>query len=163
MKLALNFILITVLACSSTTRNNQTEPNLIYDYENILSEEQKATLNSLVQNHEKRTTNEIAIVTTPNFGSDSTMFDYSYRWANTNGVGKKDKNNGVAIVVSAQKRSVFIQNGRGTEKVISDWETKQIVDSVMIPHFKSNNYYEGIRKGAQAIIKHLEKPENVIK
>lgn len=108
MKLILSLILTVLLACSASTEENQEQNKWVYDYENILSEEQELELVILVKGHEKRTTNEIAIVTTPNFDQDSTMFDYSYRWANKHSVGKMDKNNGVVISVSAQQRSIFI-------------------------------------------------------
>ncbi len=163
MKILFNLALTILLACSTSTTSNQARDKWIYDYENILTEDEEREISILVTRHEKKTTNEIAIVTTSNFGSDSTMFDFSYNWANKNGIGKKDKNNGVVIAVSSQLRSIFIQNGKGTEKVLSDWQTKQIIDSILIPEFKKANYFQGIKKGTEAVIEHLEKPENMIK
>ena len=40
---------------------------------------------------------------------------------------------------------------------------KVIIDSVMIPQFKKQKYYEGLWDGSVTITRFLEKPENKIK
>jgi len=39
----------------------------------------------------------------------------------------------------------------GTEKTISDYECKVIIDSQMIPQFKTNNYYKGVNKALDSL------------
>jgi len=78
------------------------------------------------------------------------------------GLGKKDKNNGVAIIFSNKQRQTFVATGYGIEKVLTDEIAQKIIDSLMIPEFKKAKYFEGIWEGSKAIVNFLEKPENKI-
>ena len=40
---------------------------------------------------------------------------------------------------------------------------KKIIDSLMIPHFKQGEAFEGLWEGSRAIVEFLEKPENIIR
>ena len=113
--------------------------------------------------HEKITTNEIALVTTPDYGTDSTLERFVLNFGNKYGIGKKEKNNGVLIVFSNAMRQTRISTGYGTEKVLTNEIAKKIIDSVMIPYFKQAKTFEGLWEGSKAIITFLEKPENKIK
>jgi len=130
----------------------------INDYVWLFTPNEIKSLDSLVSDYEKKTTVEIAVATV-----DSTMVkspdfeDYSLVMMRIWGVGKKEKNNGILIVVSSDLRRMRIQNGYGIERVLSDAETKQIIDSFFIPRFKEAKYFEGTREGIIAIINQLKK------
>lgn len=86
---------------------------------------------------------------------DEDFEDYALVMLRKWGVGKKGKNNGILIVISPVLRRMRIQNGNGVEKVLSDAETKYIVDHYFIPRFKNGNYFEGARDGMVALIQKL--------
>jgi uncharacterized membrane protein YgcG len=46
----------------------------------------------------------------------------------------------------------------GTEKVLTDSIAQNIIDSIMIPKFKEQKYFEGLWNGSLAITSFLEKP-----
>jgi uncharacterized protein len=71
----------------------------VNDFEGIFSNEQILELNKIIEKQENETTNQIAIVTTKSFEPFETLFDYSIKLANYWGVGQKDKNNGIVIVL----------------------------------------------------------------
>jgi uncharacterized protein len=79
------------------------------------------------------------------------------------GIGRRDVNNGVLIVFSAQMKKVRIETGYGAERVLTDSIAKKIVDSLMIPQFKQQKYFDGLWNGSVAITSFLEKTENKIK
>jgi uncharacterized protein len=56
---------------------------------------------------------------------------------------------------------VYIQNGDGVMQRLSNKETREIIDSQMLPEFKSQNYYTGINKGLDAIIAELVENTNI--
>jgi len=134
----------------------------VLDNEHVLTPGQVNSLDSLYKAHEKITTNEIALVTTPDFGSDTSIVSFATSLANKYGVGKKEKNNGVVIVFSQAKRQTRISTGYGTEKVLKDEYAKKIIDSLMIPAFKQGGIFKGLWEGSKAIVTFLEKPENKI-
>jgi uncharacterized protein len=157
------FVLIIFLSCFFifSFRFNETR-TCVFDKEHDLTPGQTTTLDSLYRSHEKKTTNEIALVTTYDFGVDSSILVYAVHFLRNNGVGKKEKNNGVVIVFSAKNHQTFVTTGYGTEKVLKDEIAQKFIDSLMIPNFKKGQYFEGIWEGSKAIVNFLEKPENKI-
>jgi uncharacterized protein len=157
-------IIISVLlklSCSSTTEKNKIE-TFVFDNEKILTVEQTKQLDALYRGQEKRTTNEIALVTTPDYGEFANIVEFSFDFGNKLGLGKTDYDNGVVIVFSKAKRETRISTGYGTELVLKDEIAQKIIDSLMIPKFKANLYFEGLRDGSIAIVNFLDKPENKI-
>ena len=153
---------LVIISCSSTTEKKKIE-TFVFDNEKILTIEQSKQLDSIYREHEKRTTNEIVLVTTSDYGEYDNNVDYSVKFGDTHGIGKKDYDNGVVIVFSKAKRQTRISTGYGTEEVLKDEIAMKIIDSLMIPKFKENLYFEGLRDGSIAIVNFLDKPENKIK
>ena len=83
------------------------------DFEDIIEREDEILLARLIQTHQNKTTNQIAIVTLDSIGSYTDFDLYTIDLANHWGVGEKDKNNGVLIAVSKKYRKVRIQVGDG--------------------------------------------------
>jgi uncharacterized protein len=139
------------------------QKSYVIDRSGILDSVQRQKLNNLYIHHEKITTNQIVLLTTDNFIPDSTIEKFSLHQFNAMRIGRRDINNGVLIVFSAPMRKVRIATGFGTEKVLTDSVAQNIIDSVMIPEFKEQKYFEGLWNGSLAITSFLEKPENKIK
>ncbi len=132
----------------------------INDFEGIFTTEQENHLDSLVTNFEKRTSVEVAVITIPKYAVENDGFnDYVFELAKSWGVGKADKDNGILIGISKGHRSIWISNGIGIEKIMSDIETKAIIDNAIIPNFKNGNFYEGTFDGILEIIKSLDKEQ----
>lgn len=157
------FITLLIFISCSTTTAKKTVGKSIYDNENIFTEIQTRQLDSLIRLHENRTTNEIVILTTPDFGKSDNILHYSVDFYNRYGIGKKEYDNGVLIILSTVKKQCRITTGYGTEEVLKDEVAKKIIDSLMTPKFKEQKYFEGVRDGCIAITTFLEKPENKIK
>lgn len=131
--------------------------NWTNDYEDLYSNDEQIKLDSIISKFELETTIEIAIVTIDTTKTTKDKFDdLSLHIAKTWGVGKKYKDNGVLIAISKGYRQIRIQNGNGIEKVLSNDETKEIIDKYFIPEFKKGNYYEGTLKGLTELIKLLK-------
>ncbi|HYF32938.1 MAG TPA: TPM domain-containing protein [Chitinophagaceae bacterium] len=125
----------------------------INDYTFLFSNEEVRQLDSLVRNYEKNTTIEIVVLTIDSTRTNHKDFDeFTLLIANTWKVGKEDKKNGIFITISADLRRMRVHNGYGIEKLLSDQETKTIVDSVFIPMYKEGKYFEGTKKGIIAIM-----------
>ena len=129
----------------------------VNDFENLFSDEEERLLHNLIKDFEKRTTIQIALITidTSMTTADS-LAAWTLRIANNWGVGQKNKNNGVTIGISAGYRQIRIQNGYGIEKILSDAETKMIIDTAFLPRFQEANYFKGTYTGVLALMKTLE-------
>jgi uncharacterized protein len=134
----------------------------IFDEEHLLDLEQGSTLDSLLRSHERKTGNEIVVVTMRTLRGQPDLPTFAASFGDSLGVGKKGRDNGVVIAVSREMRSVFVATGFGTEQVMNEDQCADIVDHMMIPQFKEGRFAEGILDGSRAIVKHLELPENRI-
>jgi uncharacterized protein len=157
------FVLLqTILACGQTTNNteqiNYPKPNgWVNDYENLFSESEEKTLDSLISDFERKTSNEIVIISVDSTILQNEKLDsFALHFANYWGVGKKDKNNGILFCISSQQRKIRIENGLGIEKVLTNEKTKEIMDKNIIPYYKKMEYYKGTLEGLYAIMNGLE-------
>ena len=129
----------------------------VNDFENLYSDSEEEVLDSLMKNFESRTTIQIAVITIDTTMTTTDSLDaLTLRFGNVWGVGQKDKNNGVTIGISQGYRRMRIQNGYGIEKILTDDETKQIIDTVFIPSFREAKYFDGTMNGLIALMKILE-------
>ena len=79
------------------------------------------------------------------------IFDYSLEVARLNGLGQRDKSNGVLIVVAVDDRKVRIQVGQGLEGKLTDALSGRIIRNDMIPLFKEGKHGEGALAGMRAV------------
>lgn len=139
---------ILLFACSART---PAPPTFIFDLEDLLDAQHGLTLDSLFYDHERRTGNEIALVTYPTFHGRSAR-DFAVAFGDSLGVGKKGLDNGVVIAFSQARREVFIATGKGTERVLHDSICQRIVEEAMVPRFKEGHYVEGLKQGAMEVV-----------
>lgn len=127
-------------------------PKLVNDFTNTLSEIEKANLEHKLVAYDDSTSNQVAVIIIPTLNGnpiENVSLEILRQW----GVGNKDKNNGIVLLVAKDDRKVRIETGYGLEGAIPDITAKSIIDNEIKPHFKSSNYYEGIDRATDAIIK----------
>lgn len=73
------------------------------------------------------------------------------------GIGRKDLNNGVLIIVAPAERRVRIEVGIGLEGLLSNEKAKLIIDDHMLPRLREGRYPEAIEAGAKQIVAVLER------
>lgn len=128
----------------------------VNDFYHLFTEAERFQLDSIIAQYEKETTNQIAIITI-----DSAMLgkcdidEYTLNIANDWGIGIKGKNNGIAVGIAPGLKKIRIQNGNGIRNLLTDAETADIINNIIIPHFKNAQYFEGMKNGLYAIFKEL--------
>jgi len=123
----------------------------VVDETGTLTLTQINTLNTKLSSEDKATTNQIIIYMIPDLDGES-LEDLSMRLAEKNKIGRKDRNNGVLVLIVKNDRKIRIETGYGLEGALTDAESSSIIRNIITPSFKSGNFYEGINKGADAII-----------
>ncbi len=130
----------------------------VNDYEQLFTPDQADTLNRILAAFNHRTRIEIAIITIPGSWISADQLDslvtalHAY-W----GLGNAVNHNGILMGYSKALHRIRITNGEGIVPMLSDADTKKIIDEVIIPRFKAGHFYEGTRKGLAALMFHLEK------
>jgi len=152
------FAAATLFSCKGQKKDNFPRPvGYVNDFEKIFSASEVKFLDSIISDFDRRTTNQLSVITIDSSMVRKTDFDnYIVKIHNAWGVGQKGKNNGILIGLSKGYRHMRISNGYGIEKIISDAETKTIIDSVFIPFFKKDLYFEGTLQGLKTIMSRLE-------
>lgn len=75
------------------------------------------------------------------------------------GIGKKDKDNGLLILISRDQRRAVIRTGQGVEGLIPDAIASRIIRNVMAPRMKVEDYDGGTIAAVDAVSTILTDPE----
>jgi len=78
------------------------------------------------------------------------------------GIGKKDIDNGLLILVAPNERKYRIEVGFGLEGLIPDIEARQIGVKILEPYFKQDRFGEGLTEALIVIGGFITNNEEVI-
>jgi uncharacterized protein len=115
---------------------------------NLLRREEKVRLHHLVETLERETGAEIAALLLPHVDDLET---FATAYFNHVGIGKREHNNGVLILVVVDRRQVRIEVGHGLETVVTRSAADRIITDVMAPEFREGRYGEGVLRGVEAV------------
>jgi uncharacterized protein len=122
------------------------------DYASAVSPATTSRLNSLLENYERESSDQIVVAIYPKMQSSAPINEYTRRIANTWGVGQKGKNNGMSLFVFIQDRKMYVIIGTGLEKALPDDTCKSILDTQIAPHLKKGDFDGGLTAGVTAFI-----------
>jgi len=128
----------------------------VHDFAGLLPQEEVTRLEALCRDVERQTTAQFAIVTIPDLQGE-TVEDYAQQLFNSWGIGQKNTNNGVLLLVAPKDHRMRIEVGYGLEPLLTDEVCGSIRDAFILPFFKQNQFPEGIAKGADELAKILLK------
>ena len=100
----------------------------------MISAEQKQTLETKLSQFEKDTSNELSVVTIEDLKGD-TIENFAVKLFEDWGIGKKDKDNGVLLLIAKNDRQMKIEVGYGLEGALTDAQSFWIIQNVMRPAF----------------------------
>jgi uncharacterized protein len=120
----------------------------------ILSADTRDTLTGLLAEHERQTGNQVVVVTLKSL-QGTTIEQYGYQLGRAWGIGIKGKNNGALLIVSPSTHDVRIEVGYGLEGLLTDAQSKLIIQNVMLPKFRSGDYDGGVRDGTITVLQAL--------
>lgn len=123
----------------------------VYDYANLLSDAEKQQLEEKLIRYSDSTSTQIVVVTIDDLKNES-IDVLSTNWAQKWGIGQAKEDNGVMILVAKNDRKISIRPGYGLEDRLIAGVCGEIIRDVIVPEFKAGSYYNGLNKGADAII-----------
>jgi uncharacterized protein len=135
----------------------------VNDFGRFLTSSERTTLEIELKSYLKRTSNALVIVTLDSLTDPETKKEYTVEEAalayfNTWGVGDKEKNNGVLLMISRSPRKVRIQVGSGLDNILTNENCQEIIDNNLVPNFKEGSFYTGIKEAITAIEQRLDNP-----
>src|SRR6185436_6571244 len=109
-------------------------------------------LNATLRELEQQTGAEMAVVVIRSLDGLS-IEDAAVKLFALWGIGKKGSDNGLLLLWSTGDRRVRVEVGYGLEGVLPDGKVGAILDSYVIPQFKSGDFDAGILAGVDVILK----------
>ncbi len=126
----------------------------VTDQAAMLDDKQKASLEAVLADYEARTGSQIAVLLVKSTEPEA-IEQYSIRVTDAWKLGRKGVDDGVLLLVAkdnpASLRRLRIEAGRGVQGVLTDAQSKRILQDVIAPHFKQQDYYGGLVAGVGAI------------
>lgn len=123
----------------------------VSDYTGTLNASEIRSLDEMLAQFERDTTNQLAVLIIPTLAGDS-LEDYSIRLAEKWQIGQKGRDNGVILLIVMQDRKMRIEVGYGLEGTLPDSLAGDIIREVIAPQFRQGRFFQGIHDGAAAII-----------
>ncbi|BCW94817.1 MAG: TPM domain-containing protein [Fimbriimonadales bacterium] len=127
-----------------------TDGGWVVDMAGVLNPQQKAALNRTIDQLERDTGAEIAVVILRRT-QGATPKEYATELFNRWGVGKRDADNGVLMLVALGDRRVEIETGYGMEAILPDAVAGEILDTAVVPRFRAGDIAGGVIAGVEAI------------
>jgi uncharacterized protein len=122
----------------------------VVDTARLIPVAEKNALAESLRAYAEESGNQIVVLTIPGLQGED-LAAYANRVAREWGVGQKDKNNGVLILVSAAERKVRFEVGRGVEDRLPDTTARRIQQEITVPNFKAGRYGPGLVQSVAAI------------
>lgn len=132
----------------------------VQDQAGVLSKNTRAAINAYSTALQKKTKAQIVVLTVPTIQGQS-LEDYSLTVLRSWGIGDKEKNNGVLLLVAVKDRKSRIEVGYGLEGALPDGLTGRIQDQYMLPYFRNNDYDKGILNAYSALLQTVLKEYNL--
>jgi uncharacterized protein len=124
----------------------------VYDETGTLTSEQANMLRRKLLANEDSTSTQIAIVII-NTLHDYPASDFAIEVGQENKIGQGKKNNGAIILLAKNDHQGFIATGYGLEPTLTDATADYIFQNILRPALRENDYYGGLDKATDAIIK----------
>ncbi len=155
--LLLLFLFVSFVSSGYAQLNIPKKPvkeTSVYDGGNMLSNAEEKNLEQKLIRYADTTSTQIVIATIPSLNGEY-IGTFSAKWAHEWGIGQSKKDNGLLILLSKEDRKIWITTGYGLEEYLTDAKSKQIINQIILPEFKRNDFYAGLDKGTTAVFQVL--------
>lgn len=141
-----------LLLCSSAAHASlPSRPSgPVLDLTGTLNQSHLSELDGICRDLEASGKAVLVVAIVPTLDGDS-IEGYAVRLFKEWGIGSKETNNGVLLLVSTGDRKVRIETGYGVESILPDGRCGEIIRREIIPFFKRGAAADGVLRGAREI------------
>ncbi|HUP47816.1 MAG TPA: TPM domain-containing protein [Thermoanaerobaculia bacterium] len=134
----------------------QPDAGYVTDLAGVLSRDQQERIEQWLLQVELKSRTEIVVVTIDSISDypgtrNATLESFATALFNRWGVGNKPQNDGVLLLVAVKDRRARIELGAGYAGA-RDHDAAAIMQNVILPRFRQNDYAGGITRGVKAIV-----------
>jgi len=158
MKTLLAHVVLLALLLVGTAHAEVAVPPLtqrVTDLTATLDAQQAQTLDARLAALEAEKGAQLAVLIVPTTQPE-TIEQYGIRVVEAWKLGRKGVDDGVLLLIAKDDHSLRIEVGYGLEGALNDATANRIVEEIIVPSFKSGEFYRGIDAGVAAIIKVID-------
>lgn len=122
----------------------------VNDFAQVLDPDTRVELESLLRDTERKTTAEVVLATVTSLDG-MTVEDYANRLFQEWGIGQREKDNGILVLVAPGEREMRIEVGYGLEPILPDGLAGEIIRTEFLPSFRNGDFPKGITAGVQRV------------
>jgi uncharacterized protein len=127
----------------------------VNDYAAVIGAADEAAIRERLVELREQQGIEMTVLPVPSFRDygtdDPTIESFATNLFNEWGIGDAERNDGVLLLVAVRDRQVRVELGAGYGREYNG-RMQTIIDEVMLPQFRREEYGRGINEGSQAII-----------
>lgn len=133
----------------------------INDLAALLPSDRAQRLEEHLRQFEQETTHQIVVLTISALEGDS-IEEFGIRVAEAWKIGQKGTANGVILIIARQERKIRIEVGRGFEGIMPDAIASRIIQEVIVPRYRQDDYAGAIEAGIDSILE-VTRGETLVK
>jgi uncharacterized protein len=103
----------------------------------------------------------VVVATVETFAPYATIEEFAVKLFEQAGIGDRERDRGVLVVMAENERRVRIEVGYGLEEFITDGFAGDVIRQEMLPAFRSGEYGPGLLAGVTAIIRRISERRGV--
>lgn len=170
MKKLINIITAALAVCifilPLSAANKYPKPTsqfFVNDFAEVIEQSAEDEIYSKGAALQEKTTAQVVVVTVDTLDGEEPA-DYALELGREWGVGQKEEDNGVVILLAKTERQIYIAVGYGLEGALPDSKTGRIIDIYGLDYLKNNDFSNGLLEIFKAVVNEVyieygEEPE----
>ena len=140
-----------------------TSQFFVNDFAEVIEQSAEDEIYSKGAALQEKTTAQVVVVTVDTLDGEEPA-DYALELGREWGVGQKEEDNGVVILLAKTERQIYIAVGYGLEGALPDSKTGRIIDIYGLDYLKNNDFSNGLLEIFKAVVNEVyieygEEPE----
>ena len=137
-----------------------TEFKYVNDYAKVIDSASAQYILSVGKELEEKTGAQATVIAINSLEGE-TIESYATGIFREWGIGQKDKNNGLLILLSIKEKQWRVEVGTGLEGAVTDIYSSRMMNEIAVPKFKQNQYGQGLREAYSVLSDNIAKEYGV--
>jgi uncharacterized protein len=133
----------------------------VNDFAKVIDGSDAAAMDKLIRALEGRSKDSVVVATVDTYAPYGSIEEYAVKLFEKAGIGQRDKDNGVLIVLAMKEKRVRIEVGYGLEGDITDGFSGDTIRQEMLPHFRQNDFGAGLLAGTTRVIQQIAEARGI--
>ena len=127
----------------------------VNDTADLIPPETEERIEGKLADLEELTGAQMAVLTIPSLEGE-VLEEYSFRVAETWGLGREEQDDGLLLLIARDDRKMRFEVGYGLEGDLTDAQAGRILNNILRPAFRAGEFGDGIEAGVDAVVGTLQ-------